>query len=78
MRIINQALRFKKLPSEILKIKDEYTAFCFDEACMYIITQIEDKKKPLWDEDRKKNPKNKKDKYYLNDYFREQVKKNKK
>ena len=41
MRIINQSLKFNKLPSEILRIKDEYTAFCFDEACLYISNQIE-------------------------------------
>ena len=27
---------YKKLPSSILKIEDEYTAFCIDEAIMLI------------------------------------------
>ncbi|RDY22884.1 hypothetical protein CHF27_011230 [Romboutsia maritimum] len=39
------------MPSEISRIKDEYTAFCFDEACMYIITQLQDKQVPSWRED---------------------------
>ena len=52
MRVINQANRFNKLPSEIARIYNEYEAFCFDEACDYIIRQLEDKKTPRWREDR--------------------------
>lgn len=51
MRVINQAQKFNKLPSEIIRLEDEYTAFCFDEACMYIINQLESEKKPIWAED---------------------------
>lgn len=45
---------------------------------MHIIKQLEDKKEPLWDEDRKKeeDKSNKKKKYYLNDYYRNQLNKN--
>ena len=53
MRVINQALKFNKLPSEIARIHQEYEAFCFDETCEYIIRQLEDKKTPIWREDRK-------------------------
>ena len=53
MRVINQSIRFKKLPSEIARIYDEYTAFCFDEACDYIISQLEQEKKPKWREEQK-------------------------
>ena len=53
MRVINQALKFNKLPSEIARVYQEYEAFCFDEACEYIIKQLEDKKNPVWREDRK-------------------------
>lgn len=28
-------------------IKDDYTAFCFDEACAFIIKQIKDGKEPV-------------------------------
>lgn len=70
MRIINLATKFNRLPSEIARLDDEYTAFCFDEACLYIITQLEDKKKPHF---RDENYDKDKDKYYLNDYFRKQA-----
>lgn len=49
--MINQANRYKKLPSEIAKIEDEYTAFCFDEACMYISNEIEKGNTPKWADD---------------------------
>ena len=29
-------------PSELLGALDEYTAFCFDEACAYIISRLQD------------------------------------
>lgn len=44
-------MRFHKLPSEIARIYDEYEAFCFDEACDYIISQLEDNKNPRWRDD---------------------------
>lgn len=44
-------MSFKRLPSEIARIYDEYTAFCFDEACEYIISQLQQDKKPRWKED---------------------------
>ena len=37
----NLAKIYKKLPSEILRITDSYIAFCFDEACLYISSQLE-------------------------------------
>lgn len=44
-------MSFKRLPSEIARIYDEYTAFCFDEACEYIISQLQQEKNPKWKED---------------------------
>lgn len=37
-------------------IEDEYTAFCFNEACAYIITRLKNKEKPIvrFDERNKK------------------------
>ena len=70
MRIINQALKFNRLPSEIARIDDEYTSFCFDEACLYIVNQIEDKKKPHFRDEKAKTDK---DKYYLNDFLRREA-----
>lgn len=34
-------------PSEIMGITDNYTAFCFDEACAFIVRQIKDGKEPI-------------------------------
>lgn len=43
------AKRYNKLPSEILHIEDEYTAFCFDEACSYIQFKLEQEdSNPRW------------------------------
>lgn len=33
-------------PSEILKVQDEYTAYCLDQACAYITGMIQDGEKP--------------------------------
>lgn len=63
--ILNQAQRFQILPSKILNITDEYIAFCFNEACEFIISMIEQtddngkpKYSPLWNEIRKKESSN--------------------
>jgi hypothetical protein len=34
-------------PSELLEIEDAYTAFCFDEACAYIMQKLKDGEKPI-------------------------------
>lgn len=40
--------QFHKLPSEILRIEDEYTAFCFDEACSNIISHLINGDEPVY------------------------------
>lgn len=45
MWIISQSIQYQKRPSEILFINDEYTSYCFDEACFFIITQEKEGKK---------------------------------
>ena len=47
---------YRVRPSDILGLNDEYTKYCFDEACMYILNQIDDKKVPRFPEDKKENP----------------------
>lgn len=37
---------YNRRPSEILGIDNDYTAFCFDEACAYIICQMNNDKTP--------------------------------
>ncbi len=33
--------RYKKTPSELLAVKDEYTAYCLDEACAFIMGKLD-------------------------------------
>lgn len=33
--------RYKKLPSEILHIEESYDAYCLDEACAYIMSELD-------------------------------------
>lgn len=47
------AKMYHKLPSEILRIDDEYTAFCFDEASANIMAHIQSGEEPIWIEERK-------------------------
>ncbi|MER0281509.1 hypothetical protein ABRY18_15010 [Clostridioides difficile] len=43
-------IMYNKMPSEILRIKDEYTSFCFDEACMFLVDAIKNDKKLKFEE----------------------------
>lgn len=38
---------YNMLPSKILNIKDEYTAFCFNQACAYIRDMKENGAEPI-------------------------------
>lgn len=44
------------LPSQVMGIEDEYTAFCFNEACALIVSRLKNKEKPIvrFDENNKK------------------------
>jgi hypothetical protein len=48
VRLIVVANRYNKLPSQIVGIEDEYTAFCLDEACSYIYSKLEEGKEARW------------------------------
>ncbi|PJI07041.1 hypothetical protein CUB90_03810 [Clostridium sp. CT7] len=43
---------YRVRPSKILNIKNDYTAFCFDEACNYIFSELsaENPKTPKWND----------------------------
>ena len=43
-------------PSEVIRIEDEYTAYCFDEACAYFLSELSENKQPHFLEDEKSNP----------------------
>lgn len=42
--------QYNCLPSEILGIKDSYTAFCFNEACSYIQLRLNNGDKPIYEQ----------------------------
>lgn len=48
MTVILLARRFRSKPSEVLHIDDGYTAFCFDEACCFILSQLDEGKRPFF------------------------------
>ncbi|WP_413927318.1 hypothetical protein [Clostridioides sp. ES-S-0005-03] len=47
-------IMYNKMPSEILRIKDEYTSFCFDEACIFLVDAIKNDKKLKFEDDKNK------------------------
>lgn len=48
-RILNLAKSQNQKPSNVLCIEDEYTAFCFDEACEYIMINIRNGEEPQYE-----------------------------
>lgn len=47
--------QYNCLPSEILGINDNYTAFCFNEACCEIILRLQNDETPHYIEKREQN-----------------------
>lgn len=59
MSVLTMAKEYNKRPSEVIFIDDPYTAYCFDEACSFILEQwdYENNKwkvKPIWKEEKEK------------------------
>lgn len=46
LNVLGLANVYKVRPSTLFDIKDIYTAYCFDEACAYIVGQIEKGEEP--------------------------------
>ncbi len=42
------AQRFRSRPSDLLQITDGFAAYCFDEVCCYILSQIDEGKRPFF------------------------------
>ena len=42
--VICMAEQYKKRPSEIVFIDEEYSAFCFDQVCLYLLNHCTDLK----------------------------------
>ena len=59
MSVIAQAKMYNIRPSEVLYIKDEYTAYCFNEACTNFMLHIKNKEKPDYTRVKKKKVQNK-------------------
>lgn len=59
------AKHYRKRPSEILNIENDYLAYCFDEVALFLESEATDDKgninwnKIRWDEDRKSKKTNK-------------------
>jgi len=52
INVLGLARMYHARPSTFLCIEDEYTAFCFDEACGYIQLKLDNKEEPIF-----RNPK---------------------
>lgn len=48
LRILQISKVYSKLPSEVMRIDDEYTAFCFDEACEEIMYRFSKGESPTF------------------------------
>ena len=46
--MLSLANTYRCRPSTLFGIDDEYTAYCFDEACAYIIKKIENGEEPTF------------------------------
>ncbi len=42
LTLLASVRRFQGRPSDTMGISDSYTAWCFDEACLYLISKIEE------------------------------------
>ena len=49
IRVAAISRQFGALPSEIVGISDCYEAFCFNEACLYVISEISEGKEIFMD-----------------------------
>lgn len=51
---MNLAAAQGKEPGEVMGIDDPYTAFCFNEACAYILSRIRAGEEPHYEKKKKK------------------------
>ncbi|NFR85399.1 hypothetical protein FDE85_01080 [Clostridium botulinum] len=51
MTILAMAKQFNQKPSQIINLTNDYEAFCFDEACVYIMSEMnkEDAQEPRFE-----------------------------
>lgn len=41
MALLSMSQRYMIRPSQLLNVPDEYTAYCLDEACAYIMSRVD-------------------------------------
>lgn len=46
--VVAMSEMYGQRPSEIMDIGDPYTAYCLDEAAVYISAQLKSRKRPRW------------------------------
>lgn len=46
MSVLTISKQYKQRPSEIIGLTNDYEAFCFDEACVYIISKLQEEGSP--------------------------------
>lgn len=46
MQLLGVAQRYKVRPSQLLGDLDEYTSYCFDEACVLIMSHLDNREEP--------------------------------
>lgn len=57
MSVLVMSKRFSRPPSEIIGVQDPYDAFCFDEACMFIMYKLDSGEKIKYHQDEGKEEK---------------------
>ncbi|HBZ6635219.1 hypothetical protein FDB55_13200 [Clostridium botulinum] len=57
MTILAMAKQFNQRPSQVINLTNDYEAFCFDEACVYIMSEMnkEDAQEPRFENDTPRN-----------------------
>ncbi|WP_096635816.1 hypothetical protein [Clostridium cochlearium] len=63
MTVLTISKQYKQRPSEIIGLTNDYEAFCFDEACVYIMNEMskENAREPKFIDDKDKNKTNNND-----------------
>lgn len=49
--VVHMSKLYGVLPNTLLGIQDEYASYCFNEACTYVLSNIENNKRPRFAED---------------------------
>ncbi len=62
MSILAISKQYRKLPSEIIGLKNDYESFCFNEACTYIMAEMsKEDGRPKFIDDESRNKTNNND-----------------